>query len=269
MDAVPAVVAALGDPASLEAAAGAVERLGDALVPSMDALLDEAGSPASPLVMRLVRSAATPTPMRDDVLRRHVGHPDRELGLVVMTRLASPAATPAQSVGLLDAVLADDAGHAGRILAALVALGDATDDPHAPSGILRRALRDELDLVRRRVVANRLARHGTQRLGPVMVGVAPEAPNLALALEALGVMLAADESRAVLACVQPGLADGQRLRWLPAPSDSVGPGWMAARPGRGSGRAVALPLAPRVRDPRREDPRRARPVRPDVRASTR
>jgi hypothetical protein len=39
----------------LEAAAGAVERLGDALVPTMDALLDEAGSPASPLVMRLVR----------------------------------------------------------------------------------------------------------------------------------------------------------------------------------------------------------------------
>ena len=75
MDAVPAVVAALGDPASIEAAAGAVERLGDALVPSMDALLDEAGSPASPLVMRLVRSAATPTPMRDDVLLRHVGHP--------------------------------------------------------------------------------------------------------------------------------------------------------------------------------------------------
>ena len=130
VDAVPAVVAALGDPASLEAAAGAVERLGDALVPSMDALLDEAGSPASPLVMRLVRSAATPTPLRDDVLLRHAGTRDRELGLVVMTRLASPAATPAQSVGLLDAVLADDAGHAGRILAALVALADATDDPH-------------------------------------------------------------------------------------------------------------------------------------------
>ena len=67
VDAAPAVVAALGDPGSLEAAAGAVERLGDALVPTMDALLDEAGSPASPLVMRLVRSAATPTPMRDDV----------------------------------------------------------------------------------------------------------------------------------------------------------------------------------------------------------
>ena len=203
MFAVPAVVAALGDPRSAEAAAGAVGRLGDAVVPSMDALLDEAGSPASPLVMRLVRSAATPTPMRDDVLLRHVGHPDRELGLVVMTRLASPAATPAQSVGLLDAVLADDAGHAGRILAALVAMGDATDDPREPSGILRRALRDELDLVRRRVVANRLARHGTQRLGPVMVGVAPEAPNLALALEALGVMLAADESRAVLPACSP------------------------------------------------------------------
>jgi hypothetical protein len=100
--------------------------------------------------------------MRDDVLRRHVGHPDRELGLVVMTRLASPAATPAQSVGFLDAVLAADAGHAGRILAALVALGDAGDDPYAPPGILRRALQDELDLVRRRVVANRLARHGTR-----------------------------------------------------------------------------------------------------------
>jgi hypothetical protein len=40
-------------------------------------------------------------------------------------------------------------------------------------------------------------------------------------------MLAADESRAVLACVQPGLADGQRLRWLPAPSDSVDlVGWL-------------------------------------------
>ena len=219
--AVPAVVAALADSRFLEAASGAVERLGDAVVPSMDAQLAEAGSPAPSPVVRLVRSAATPTPMRDDVLRRHVGHRDRELGLVVMTRLASAAPTPVEAAGSLDATLAEDAGHAGRILAALVVLEDAAEGPRAAPAILRRALHDELTLVQHRVVANRLARHGTERLGPVMVGLAPGAPNLPLALEALEVLLAADESRVVLAIVQPGLADGQRLRGLPASSPAT------------------------------------------------
>ena len=80
--AVTPTIAALGDARSAGAAAGAVGRLGDAVVPSMAELLDRAGSPAPLLTIRLVRAATTRSEERDGVLIRHVGHSDRELGLV-------------------------------------------------------------------------------------------------------------------------------------------------------------------------------------------
>jgi hypothetical protein len=78
--AIAPAIEALGDPHSTGAAADAVDRLGDAVVLSMAELLGATGSPSPQAVMRLVRAVTTRTPWRDEVLLRHVGHRDRELG---------------------------------------------------------------------------------------------------------------------------------------------------------------------------------------------
>ena len=115
--AVAPTIAALRDARSAGAAAGAVGRLGDAVVPSMAGLLDDAGSPDPLLAIRLVRAATTRSAERDEVLLRHVGHRDRELGLVVMERLGAPEPAPDAIAAALDRVLQDDVRHAARILA--------------------------------------------------------------------------------------------------------------------------------------------------------
>jgi hypothetical protein len=170
--------------------------------------------------MRLVRAVTTSSDARDEVFGRHVGHPDRELGLVVLERLvgAEPAAN-AMALAL-DDVLVADVRHAARILAALVAIDAAGDDVPEADGPLRRALADELDLLRQRVRANRLARHGVARLGPAMVELGAGGPSGALALEALGVLLYPAEAKQVLALLRPDLAIAERMDQLPA----AGPG---------------------------------------------
>ena len=82
--------------------------------------------PAHPRVMRLVRSAATASAGRDELLRRHVGHRDRELGLVVIERLVAAEPAPEATAVALDAVLAADIRHAAGVLAAMAAFdGDS------------------------------------------------------------------------------------------------------------------------------------------------
>ncbi len=224
--AVDDVIEALGDPATLGAAAGAVTRLGDAVVPAMDALLGRDG-PAPPSVGRLVRAASERSPARDDVLVRHVGHRDRELGLVVTQRLVAPAAASAAAATALDAVLADDVRHAARVLAALGALDPSGGGSRVTDEPVRRALEDELDLVRRRVAAGRRARHGSERLGPALVELEAGGSTGALALEALGVLLDAREASVVLPLLQPDLSIADRHRGLKVsvgtdPTDAAG-----------------------------------------------
>jgi hypothetical protein len=222
--AVEAVVAALGDAGTIGAASGAVERLGDAVVPTMAQALDAASVPDAAAVLRLVRAAATRTPARDDVLRRHVGHPDRELGLAVIERLVADAPASDRVASALDDVLTDDAGHAARIAAAGLGIGRTGDWPDhdvaaAGDGPLLRALEDEWDLMRRRVAGGRLARHGWARLGPALAGLSAEGPAGALAVEALGVNLGHAERDRVLAVLQPGLPLAERLLRLGGPRD--------------------------------------------------
>ena len=224
--AVGPAIAALREPRSAGAAAGAVGRLGDAILLALADLLERSGRSAPPVTMRLVRAATTRSAARDEILRRHVGHPDRELALAVTERLIAPEPADGAIAIALDAVLIDDARHAGRILSALAALAGAaaaagahkrpeTEEP------LRRALRDELDLVGRKVRADVLARHGSARLGPVMVELGAGEPTSAdrssgaLAREALGVLLGTEKSRLVLALLQPDVSISERLGGLP------------------------------------------------------
>ena len=202
-------LAALDDPRTAAAAGGALDRLGDAVVPALADALDGARVPAAHRVSRLVRALRGRSPARDGVLQAHLGHPDRELGLLVVERLVGPGPAGPEAAAVLDRVFDADTLHASRILAALEAIGG--DEPPAP---LARALRDELDLVRGRVAANRVARHGSVAIGPAMVALRTPGRGASVAAEALGVMLRVDEGRRVLAILAPGRSDADRLRGL-------------------------------------------------------
>ncbi len=203
-------LAALADARTAAAAGGALDRLGDAVIPALEERLDGSGVPADVSVIRLVRALRSRTPAREVVLRTHVEHPDRDLGLVVVERLVGPEPAGTETGAVLDRALEDDAAHAARILAALEAIGVGADgaDP------LARALRDELDLVRARVAANRLARHGSVAIGPALVALRTEGRGSAVAAEALGVLLRPDEARRTLAILAPDLPHADRLQRL-------------------------------------------------------
>ena len=186
----------------------------------MAGLLDRAGSPAPLLTMRLVRAATTRSEARDGVLIRHVGHRDRELGLVVMERLGAPEPRPDAAAVVLDRVLQEDVRHAVRILAALAAIDAAGHDQREADEPVQRALRDELDLVCLRVKAGRLARHGSTRLGPPMVELAAKGSSGPLAWEALEVLLSPIEAKLVLPLLKPDLAVAERLERLPPPASA-------------------------------------------------
>ena len=128
--AVAPAIAALDDPSTLGAASGAIERLGDAVLGPLADALGSAGTPAHPRVLRLVRSAATASAGRDELLRRYVGHRDRELGLAVIERLVAAEPASEATAVALDAVLAADIRHAAGVLAAMAAFeGEADGEP--------------------------------------------------------------------------------------------------------------------------------------------
>ena len=137
-----------------------------------------------------------------------------------MERLVAPGPASDATALALDDVLLDDARHAGRILTALEALRGTSDDDRDGDGPVRRALDDEFDLVRQRVMTGRLTRHGSDRLGPVMIGISAGSASGALAVEALDVALGPTESRQVLPIVQPDLPVDERLARLGTPHDA-------------------------------------------------
>jgi hypothetical protein len=209
-------LAALGDPRTAAAAGGALDRLGDAVVPVLAARLGRPEVPADPTALRLVRALHTRSAAREAVLRTAVGHPDRDLGLVVMERLVGPDSAGDETAAALDRELAADAAHAARILAALTPVDAAADEDAIRP--LARALRDELELVGSRVVAGRLARHGSVRVGQVLGAVRAGGSASGVATEALGVLVPADEARRVVAILEPDLPIADRLRRLGVPA---------------------------------------------------
>ena len=105
------------------------------------------------------------------LLTRWAGHPDREVGRVVLERLAAAGPAPAALATVIDEVVAADVAHAVHVLGAVVALrSEPGTVPPPPAGEpasadgdqpLHGALADELTLVRDRVLAALLARYGT------------------------------------------------------------------------------------------------------------
>ena len=228
--AVSAVLAALKEPATIAAAVGAAEQLGDALLPRLEVRFHDRRVPTEPDVVRLVRAMTARTRDRDEILTHHLEHRDRDVGLAIMERLADAAPILTEHGGALEKTLAADLAHAGRILAARTALesGDRSDGGDGTGDLLIRALDDEWDLVRRRVIANCLVRRGTDRLGPVFASLDLQGQAGALAVEALTVELGADAAARVLAVIDPGLGVAERSGRLGSPvgAPSDAEGWL-------------------------------------------
>lgn len=159
-----------------------------------------------------------------EVLRRGAEHPDREVGLAFLSALgalASPGIGPGgplpggrrgeQGDVAGSSVVRSDLQHATDVLCSLVAL---EDQPSA--AMLRSALRDELDLVRRRVVAGLATQYGTDGLGKVALQLAQgDQRSQALAIEWLDVTLTGMD-RAATALLEPELSDAERMGALVA-----------------------------------------------------
>jgi hypothetical protein len=202
---VDTVIDALGDPRTSAVAAEAVGRLGDAVVPEAELRLGGADAPVPPASRRLVRALRpTGADAMSRILGPALGHRDREFGLAVLEVLAQPAPAREPLATDVRAVFADDVRSAARVLAAAESIdGDAV--------VLRRALADEFDLVRRRVAAALTVLYGSARLGPAVRAFdAGGRDGRALAVETIEVTLPRGEASLALAVLSPDLAAAER-----------------------------------------------------------
>jgi hypothetical protein len=227
LHAIGPVIAALGEPRTRALAAGAMERLGKSVAPAVTEVLDAAECPAPPLAGRVVRAARIAAPeLAHEMLDRYVGHRDREFGCTVLERLVMPSPAPQSLAAELDRMLLDDAHHAARIAGAIVACAEIT-----PQGsVLHRALSDELDLIRSRVAAGRLVRHGSDHLGAALLALTSDERQRSLAIESLEVTLQRSEAALVLPVLRPDLTATDRVALLPMPPGALptdASGWLA------------------------------------------
>jgi hypothetical protein len=202
------VIVALGEPPTIGAAAAAIGRLGDAALPHVRAAVDEASPPVPESTLRLVRSVRAASPGGAAAcLGPCLEHPDRELGLAALTALESAQVDAEALATTLDRVLDADVEHAARCLAALAAV--------APAPLLERAIRDDLDLLRQRVIALLSIRHGSDTIRPASLGLTgDDEGRRALAIEVFEVRLSRDENARAVPVVRVDLPETERLRLL-------------------------------------------------------
>ena len=170
------------------------------------------------MTVRLARGVRNASPEAVvDCLGPHVEHPDRELGLAVRSALAAAGVEAAPPAADIEPALQADAEHAARCLSALAAV--------TPAPLLERALRDELMLLRERVLALLAVRHGAEAIHLVALGLASDAESRrSLAIEMLDVTLGRGEATLASPVVRTDLPDRTRLQQLAelapdAPSD--------------------------------------------------
>ena len=239
------VIGCLGDRHTAGEAVDTLVRFGGSALDLVDRGLSGhlgLGRPAQELLARVGRLIGGPDAAA--ILRRHVAHRDREVGLAVMDALATlgpsgssalsgtsgwfrPPGSDIDEAAGIDAAAAAGAGvspggevagsavvradleHAAQVLHALAALDDRPS-----AGALRAALHDELALLRRRVVAGLSMLHGAEPLNRVAFQLAQRNAHAhALALEWLDVTLVGTD-RLAMAVLEPGLAVEAQLRAL-------------------------------------------------------
>ncbi len=211
LDLVETVVAHLDDRATAAAAVVALGRAGEpALEFISHALADDGrGRRVHELLVRVTRDIGGPRAR--DILHRHVDHRDREVGLGVLRALAVLGADRRDGDGDVtgSALAAAELEHATHVLAALVPF---VAEPAAAMQCA--ALRDELDLSRRRVLAALSMRHGIDGIQRVTFHLAQrDARSHAIALEWLDVTLSGAD-RGVIPMLEPGLTEAARLQSL-------------------------------------------------------
>jgi hypothetical protein len=209
-------VAPLGARAISDGRVGALEAAAVSELDEALALAARQGATpeAAHTAARLVVALRGPSPARDAVLTRHIGVPDRALGLAILERLAEARRDSAAARASLDLVVGEDINHARRVLAALADLEEAGEID--PDGAVATALHDELSLLRRRLAAALAARYGRDELGAALRRLDDEAAS-ALAAEALEVTLGRERASQVVAVLAPGLGTAERLARLGGP----------------------------------------------------
>ena len=204
------VVAALERPATMSAAVAALGRLGDAALPRVAVALADTATPSAPSTLRLVRATKASSPEQAATcLGPYIEHPDRELGLAVLTALGAAHVDPAPIAEVIDRTLRVDAEHAARCLAARESVDAGSE--------LARALGDELGLLRDRALALLAVRYGAETMRAVSVGLENDADGRrSLAAETLEVTLTPADAVLALPLVRTDLPASARLQQLAA-----------------------------------------------------
>jgi hypothetical protein len=167
------------------------------------------------LLIRVCRSS--PHAGADEIVRSHVDHSTREVGLAALVALAAmPGSTAQLPADRYATFLSSELEHAAWLLSASVMF---ENDPSTTT--LRTALEEELAVVIRRIIAVLALRYGATALDRVAQQLARDDTQLhAVALEWLDVTLA-DVERPVVGLLDPGLSDRDRLRAVRRGGDVV------------------------------------------------
>ena len=210
VDLVDEVVMALEVPATMSAAAAALGRLGDAALPRIAAVLAETSKQPTHATVRLVRATRAASPDQAAMcLFPYIEHRDRELGLAVLTALAAAGADPAPIAAALDRTLRADAEHFARCAAVAQVVGAGSELAHG--------LGDELELLRRRILALLAVRYGTEEIGAVAKRLDSDTDDRrSLAAETLDVTLTPADAVLALPLVRTDLPLSSRLQQLAA-----------------------------------------------------
>jgi hypothetical protein len=165
----------------------------------------------SPVTLRVIRACRDlPPDIAVERLTRHVEHPDRAVGAVVLAALAGADAveSPELTEAIRETTLADGQ-HAARVIAVGKALASDSGEPIA------RALADEFDLLRARALSILVIRHGdvARRAVHAFAESGDDGRQRALAIEALEVIAGRDDTLA-LTLLRPDLDAESRLRAL-------------------------------------------------------
>ena len=199
------VVAAVEDPYTAGGATAALRRLGDRAVPLLAAELDRPGVARRPPLIRAAATAAAEHGLA--VIAPALQDPDRVVLLTALDALDTAGGGAIVPPDVLDDVFLDAAAHAARALAARASLAPENDH-------LRRALDDEIELVRRLAIAVLALRYGDRVRDAVRVVDGADGQRRALGLEALDVILSREESVITLPLVRRDLTPDEQATAL-------------------------------------------------------
>ncbi len=205
------VVRCLGDAATSASALAAIVRGGSSCLPLADLALQGELVVERAALFQFVRACRSiNSEAAHELLRRHARHPERDIGLAALRALASiSVADGSRDAAIARDLLRDDVEHAARVLAALrsVAVQKSAE-------VLRSALSDELELLKRRALACLSLIYGRAELERVQLQLdQPSASDRALAMEWLDVTLS-NEDRLVLVLIEPGITVDDQWRRL-------------------------------------------------------